>query len=49
MSAVGALARGGVSDLLDNPDRETELLTGIARRALDRAASRGADQAEVSV
>ncbi len=49
MSAVGALARGGISDLLANPDREAELLSGIARRALDRAAARGADQAEVSV
>lgn len=49
MSASAALARGGVSELLDNPDREAELLTGIARRALDRALERGADQAETSV
>lgn len=49
MSAVEALARGGASELLDNPDRETDLLTGIARRALDRAARRGASQAEISV
>jgi len=37
------------SELLDNPDRETELLVGIARRALDRARAGGAEQAEVSV
>ncbi len=37
------------SDLLDNPDRETELLVGIARRVLDRARAGGAEQAEVSV
>ena len=49
MSAVSPLARGGASDLLANPDRERELLNGIAHRALDRAAERGADQAEVSV
>ena len=49
MSAVSKLARSGVSDLLDNPNRETELMSAIARRALDRAAQRGADQAEVNV
>lgn len=37
------------SELLDNPDRETELLVGIARRLLDRARAGGAEQAEVSV
>lgn len=37
------------SELLDNPDRETELLVGIARRVLDRARAGGAEQAEVSV
>jgi PmbA protein len=35
--------------LIDNPDRETELLVGIARRVLDRARAGGAEQAEVSV
>ncbi len=49
MSRAELLAEGGVTGLLDDPDRETELLTGIARRILDRAAARGADQAEVGV
>ncbi|MFW5815286.1 MAG: metalloprotease PmbA [Wenzhouxiangella sp.] len=49
MSRAEALAEGGVTGLLDDPDRETELLTGIARRVLDRAAEGGADQAEVGV
>ena len=40
---------GGVNAILDDPDRETELLVGIARRVLDRARSGGAEQAEVSV
>ncbi len=35
------------SELLEQPEREAELLAGIARRVLDRAASRGAEQAEV--
>jgi len=35
--------------LLHDPDRETELLVGIARRVLDRAKAGGADQAEVSL
>ncbi|WP_338063107.1 metalloprotease PmbA [Wenzhouxiangella limi] len=49
MSRVDLLAEGGVTGLLDDPERENELLTGIARRMLDRAARRGADQAEVGV
>jgi PmbA protein len=40
---------GGISALLENPQRETELLIGIARRVLDRAKASGADQAEVNV
>lgn len=35
--------------LLHDPDRETELLAGIAQRVLDRARAGGAEQAEVSV
>lgn len=35
--------------LLHDPDRETELLVGIAQRVLDRAKAGGAEQAEVSV
>lgn len=35
--------------LLHNPDRETELLVGIAQRVLDRAKEGGAEQAEVSL
>ena len=38
-----------MTSLIDNPDRETELLVGIARRVLDRARAGGADQADVSV
>jgi PmbA protein len=38
-----------VSEWLDQPEREIETLVGIARRALDRAGSGGAEQAEVSV
>ncbi len=49
MSAARRVSRGGVSELLEQPEREIELLTGIAGRALDRAARRGADQAEISV
>ena len=39
----------GITAIVDNPDRETELLVGIARRVLDRAREGGAGQAEVSV
>ncbi len=46
---MSKLNQGGVSSLLDNPDRETELLVSISRRVLDRARAGGADQAEVSV
>lgn len=35
--------------ILRDPDRETELLTGIAQRVLDLADAGGADQAEVSL
>jgi len=35
--------------LLHDPDRETELLVGIAQRVLDQARAGGADQADVSV
>lgn len=35
--------------LLHDPDRETELLVGIAQRVLDQARAGGADQAEVSL
>jgi len=37
------------SAVIDNPDRETELLVAIAQRALDRARAGGAHQVEVSV
>lgn len=37
------------SALLQDPDRETELLVGIAQRVLDQARAGGADQAEVSL
>jgi PmbA protein len=43
------LQAGSVTAMLDNPDRETELLVGIAHRVLDRAREAGAEQAEVSV
>ena len=46
---MSQLQNGGVTALLENPDRETELLVGIARRVLDRAREGGAEQAEVSV
>ncbi len=50
MSAAAAgLAQTGVTGLLDDPEREAELLRSLARRVLDRAAQRGADQAEVGV
>lgn len=35
--------------LLHHPDRESELLVGIAQRVLDQAKAGGADQAEVSL
>jgi PmbA protein len=40
---------GGSAALLHDPDRETEFLTGVAQRILDRARDGGADQAEVAV
>lgn len=43
------LAAGGVQEILDNPERETELLVGIARRVLDQARAGGADAADVGV
>lgn len=43
------LAESDSAALIHDPDRETELLTGVARRALDRARAGGADQAEVSL
>jgi PmbA protein len=46
---MGNLQAGGVNAILDNPERETELLVGIAQRVLDRARAGGAEQAEVSV
>jgi len=49
VSAVEALARSGIGELLENPERETDLLSGIAGRALDRARQRGAEEAEISV
>src|SRR6056297_3512355 len=50
MSAAAAgLAQTGVTGLLDDPEREAELLRSLARRVLERAAQRGADQAEVGV
>lgn len=46
---MSKLQAGGVTAMLDNPERETELLVGIAQRVLDRAREGGAEQAEVSV
>lgn len=46
---MGKVPESGITAIVDNPDRETELLVGIARRVLDRARQGGADQAEVSV
>lgn len=44
-----SLATSGITSLLDDPGRETELLIGVARRVLDQARAGGADQAEVNV
>ena len=49
MSQVEALARGGVTGLLDHPEQEQALLSEIAQRVLQRAAAGGADQAEVGL
>jgi len=46
MATSGSLT---VAEWLANPERETETLNAIARRALDQASDGGADQAEVSV
>lgn len=43
------LHSSGITGILEDPDRETELLVGIARRVLDKARSGGADAAEVGV
>lgn len=43
------LHAGGLTGLLDDPDRETELLRGIAQRVLDKARAGGADATEVAV
>ncbi|NEZ02935.1 metalloprotease PmbA [Wenzhouxiangella sp. XN201] len=43
------LQASGSDSLVHDPDRETELLVGIAQRVLERAKAGGADQAEVSV
>jgi PmbA protein len=44
-----ALTESDHTALLHDPDRETELLVGIAQRVLDRAKAGGAEQAEVSL
>jgi len=49
LSAVVGLAESGVTGLLEDPDREAELLESLAERVLKRAARLGADQAEVGV
>lgn len=49
MTAGSALEKAGIAAIIEDPDREAELLTGIARRVLDRARAGGAGQAEVSV
>ena len=49
MSALAGMAESGVAGLLDDPDREAELLTSLADRVLKRALQCGADQAEVGV
>ncbi len=46
---MGQVQTSGINAIIEDPDRETELLTGIARRVLDRARQGGADQAEVSI
>ncbi|WP_082169832.1 metalloprotease PmbA [Wenzhouxiangella marina] len=43
------MSNGSSAELLANPERENELLVGIAQRALDQARAGGAEQAEVSV
>ena len=44
-----ALSETGMQGLLNDPEREAQLLTGIAERLLDQARDGGADAAEVSV
>lgn len=44
-----SLQSGGLTGLLDDPERETELLRGIAQRVLDKARAGGADAVEVGV
>lgn len=46
---MSAIAERTMTAVIDDPDRETELLVGIARRVLDRAREGGAGQAEVNV
>lgn len=46
---MSAIAERTLTAIIDDPDRETELLVGIARRVLDRAREGGAAQAEVNV
>ncbi len=46
---MGQVQASGITAIIDNPDRETELLIGIAQRILDRARQGGADQAEVGI
>ncbi|QKK01772.1 MAG: metalloprotease PmbA [Pseudomonadota bacterium] len=43
------LTSSRLTAIIDNPDREADLLAGIARQALDRARAGGAEQAEVHV
>ncbi len=44
-----ALSESGMQGMLDNPEREIQLLTGIAERMLDQARAGGADAAAISV
>ena len=44
-----ALSESGMQGLLSDPEREAQLLSGIAERLLDQAKAGGADAAEVSV
>ncbi|MFW5927008.1 MAG: metalloprotease PmbA [Wenzhouxiangella sp.] len=46
---MNAVTERGLTAIIEDPDRETELLVGIARRVLDRARRGGAGQAEVTV
>ena len=47
--AQQAIKSAGIAELLHDPERETDLLVGIATRVIDHARAGGADQSEVTV